>query len=70
MQAPLKIKTFLVAHGGCPAGWAWKKMHPLMCAAGHRLVTPTYTGLGEREHLASPTNDLGTHVEDLLAVIK
>ena len=29
-------------------GWAWKKMHPLMQAAGHRLVTPTYTGLGER----------------------
>jgi len=45
-------------------------MHPLMCAAGHWLVTPTYTGLGEREHLASPSNDLETHIEDLLAVIK
>ena len=42
--------TFLVAHGAWSAGWAWKKMHPLMRAAGHRLVTPTYTGLGEREH--------------------
>src|SRR5712692_6919091 len=62
--------TFLVCHGAWSAGWAWKKMHPLMCAAGHRLVTPTYTGLGEREHLASPSNDLETHVEDLLAVIK
>jgi pimeloyl-ACP methyl ester carboxylesterase len=70
MQAPLKIKTFLVAHGGWSAGWAWKKMHPLMCAAGHRLVTPTYTGLGEREHLASLSNDLETHIEDMLAVIK
>ena len=46
-------KTFLVCHGAWSAGWAWKKMHPLMQAAGHRLVTPTYTGLGERAHLAN-----------------
>ncbi len=39
-------------------------MHPLMNAAGHRLITPTYTGLGEREHLASPSNDLATGVAD------
>ena len=62
--------TFLVAHGAWSAGWAWKKMHPLMRAAGHRLVTPTYTGLGEREHLASPANDLETHIADVLNVIK
>src|SRR5215467_3737433 len=62
--------TFLVAHGAWQAGWAWKKMHPLMNAAGHRLVTPTYTGLGEREHLASPSNDLETHIQDILNVIK
>jgi hypothetical protein len=34
-------KTFLVCHGAWSAGWAWKKMHPLMQAAGHRLITPT-----------------------------
>ena len=63
-------KTFLVCHGAWSAGWAWKKMHPLMLAAGHRLVTPTYTGLGERTHLAHPGIDLETHVEDMLNVIK
>jgi pimeloyl-ACP methyl ester carboxylesterase len=62
--------TILVAHGAWSAGWAWKKMHPLMRAAGYRLITPTYTGLGEREHLASPSNDLETHIQDVLAVIK
>jgi pimeloyl-ACP methyl ester carboxylesterase len=62
--------TFLVCTGAWSAGWAWKKMHPRMVAAGHRLVTPTYTGLGEREHLASPSNDLETHIQDMLAVIK
>ena len=62
--------TFLVCHGAWSAGWAWKKMHPLMTAAGHRLITPTYTGLGEREHLANPNIDLETHIQDMLGAIK
>jgi pimeloyl-ACP methyl ester carboxylesterase len=62
--------TFLVCHGAWSAGWAWKKMHPLMQAAGHRLVTPSYTGLGERAHLAGPSIDLETHIADILNVIK
>jgi pimeloyl-ACP methyl ester carboxylesterase len=66
----MRKATFLVAHGAWSAGWAWKKMHPLMAAAGHRLITPTYTGLGEREHLAHPGIDLDTHIQDLLEVIK
>ena len=44
-------------------------MHPLMSKAGHRLVTPTYTGLGERAHLAIPSIDLETHITDMLNVI-
>ena len=63
-------KTFLVCHGAWSAGWAWKKMHPLMQAAGHRLVTPSYTGLGDRVHLANPSIDLETHIEDVLNVIQ
>jgi pimeloyl-ACP methyl ester carboxylesterase len=63
-------QTFLVAHGAWSAGWAWKKMHPLLNAAGHRLIVPSYTGLGERAHLASPENSLNTHIEDVLGVIK
>jgi pimeloyl-ACP methyl ester carboxylesterase len=63
-------RTFLVCHGAWSAGWVWKKMHPLMQAAGHRLVTPTYTGLGEREHLANPSIDLETHIQDILNVIQ
>ena len=41
-----------------------------MNAAGHRLVTPTYTGVGERVHLANPSIDLETHIQDILNVIK
>jgi pimeloyl-ACP methyl ester carboxylesterase len=58
--------TYVVAHGAWSSGWAWKKMHPLMQARGHRLFTPSYTGLGERAHLASPNVDLDTHITDVV----
>jgi pimeloyl-ACP methyl ester carboxylesterase len=64
------VATILVAHGAWSAGWAWKKLHPLLAARGHRLVTPTYTGLGERAHLAQRAIDLEAHIADLLAVIE
>jgi len=64
------MATFVVAHGAWSAGWAWKKMHPLMTAKAHRLVTPTYTGLGERGHLARADIDLETHIADILGVLK
>lgn len=63
------MSTFLVAHGAWAAGWAWKKMHPLMAEMGHRFITPTYTGLGERAHLSGPSIDLDTHIQDILNVI-
>jgi pimeloyl-ACP methyl ester carboxylesterase len=63
-------KTFLVCHGAWSAGWAWKKMHPLMQAARHRLFAPSYTGLGERVHLANLSIDLETHIQDILNAIK
>jgi pimeloyl-ACP methyl ester carboxylesterase len=63
------VANVVVAHGGWSSGWAWKKLHPLMAAAGHRFVTPTYTGLGERAHLANPDNDLELHIQDVLNVL-
>src|SRR5689334_6523580 len=65
-----RSKIFLLCHGAWSGGWSWKKMHPLMAQAGHRLVAPTYTGLGEREHLANPAIDLDTHIQDILNVIR
>jgi len=64
------VALLVVAHGAWSAGWAWKKMHPLMTVRGHRLMTPTYTGLGERGHLAHPGIDLDTHIADMLAVLE
>ena len=64
------MATFLICHGAWSAGWAWKKMRPLLRAAGHEVLTPTYTGLGERAHLASRSITLDTHIADVLGVIE
>jgi pimeloyl-ACP methyl ester carboxylesterase len=64
------MATFLICHGAWSAGWAWKKVRPLLRGAGHEVFTPTYTGLGERAHQASPAVDLATHIKDVLAVIE
>jgi pimeloyl-ACP methyl ester carboxylesterase len=64
------VATFLVAHGAWSAGWAWKKMRPLLRERGHELFTPTYTGIGERAHLAHKDINLETHIADILGVLK
>ncbi len=63
-----RVATIVVAHGAWSSGWAWKKMRPLLRAAGHEIFTPSYTGLGERAHLSSPDIGLDTHIADILAV--
>jgi pimeloyl-ACP methyl ester carboxylesterase len=62
--------TFVVAHGAWSSGWAWNKMHPLLTERGHRLYTPSYTGLGERVHLARPEINLDTHITDVVNVLE
>jgi pimeloyl-ACP methyl ester carboxylesterase len=64
------MATVVLAHGAWSAAWAWKKMRPLLRQAGHEFFSPTYTGLGERAHLARPEIDLSTHVQDVLAVLE
>ncbi|HEX2651970.1 MAG TPA: alpha/beta hydrolase [Burkholderiales bacterium] len=64
------MATFVVAHGAWSAGWAWKKMRPLMRARGHEIFTPTYTGVGERAHLAHKDLDLEAHIADVIGVLE
>ncbi len=64
------MATFLAAHGAWSAGWSWKKMRPLLHERGHELFTPTYTGIGERLHLAKPEVGLDTHIDDILGVLQ
>jgi pimeloyl-ACP methyl ester carboxylesterase len=63
------MTTFVLVHGGFHGGWCWKRVTPYLRAAGHEAYAPTLTGLGERSHLASPENNLSTHIQDILNVL-
>ena len=53
--------TFVPVHGAWHGGWRWKRLTPLLRAAGHEVVVPTLTGSGERSHLLTPEVGLDTH---------
>ena len=46
-------KTFVLLHGAWHGGWCWERVAAPLRARGHRVTTPTQTGLGERRHLIS-----------------
>ena len=45
-------------------------MRPIVRQAGHEIFTPSYTGLGERDHLADRHVNLSTHIQDVVNVIE
>lgn len=64
------MATYVLVHGGWHGAWCWKKVIPLFQQAGHRLVTPTLTGLGEKAHLLTPEVGLSTHIQDVVQSIE
>jgi pimeloyl-ACP methyl ester carboxylesterase len=63
------MATFVLVHGAWHGGWCWRRVTPLLRAAGHEVHAPTLTGLGERAHLLTPAVDLETHVRDVLGLL-
>jgi pimeloyl-ACP methyl ester carboxylesterase len=48
----------------------WARLSQLLRSQGHEVFTPSMTGIGERSHLAGPSVDLSTHVNDVLGTIE
>jgi len=63
-------RTFVLVHGAWHGGWCWRRVADRLTAAGHRVFTPTLTGLGERQHLMSASITLDTHVQDVCNLIR
>ncbi len=63
------MATFVICPGAWAGGWAWKKIRPLLRAAGHEVFTPTYSGLGERADQVSASTDLDSHIQDIMSVL-
>jgi pimeloyl-ACP methyl ester carboxylesterase len=64
------MATFVLVHGAFLGGWAWRRVVSLLRAAGHEVLTPTLTGIGERSHLLGSQVGYGTHVDDIVNVLK
>ena len=62
--------TFVLVHGAWHGGWCWRRVADMLGARGHKVFTPTLTGLGERSHLLNDNINLDTHVADVVNVIK
>jgi len=66
MSPTRQTHTFVLVHGVWHGGWCWSRVAALLRARGHRVTTPTQTGLGERSHLLSPAITMDTFVEDIV----
>lgn len=70
MSGTTKSATFVLVHGAWSGGWGFTPVADELRRHGHRVFTPTMTGLGERSHLFSGAINLSTHIEDICNVIR
>lgn len=63
-------RTFVLVHGAWHGGWCWARISARLQAAGHRVLTPTLTGHGERAHLLTPEVGLETYIQDIIATLE
>lgn len=70
MPRPSTMATIVIVHGGWGGGWEWTEVADGLRERGHRVFTPTLTGMGERAHLGGSDVDLSTHIQDLVAVLE
>jgi pimeloyl-ACP methyl ester carboxylesterase len=70
IRAQTAQKTFVLVHGAWGGGWVWRRVSDLLERRGHKVFTPTMTGVGERSHLLDAKVNLSTHITDIVNVIK
>jgi pimeloyl-ACP methyl ester carboxylesterase len=63
-------RTFVLVHGAWHGGWCYQRVADKLAAAGHKVYTPTLTGLADRSHLMRLDITLKTHVDDIVNLMK
>jgi pimeloyl-ACP methyl ester carboxylesterase len=64
------MATYVLVPGAWLGGWAWEPVTRRLQAQGHDVHPVTFTGLGERSHLASPEVDLDTYIADVVDLVE
>jgi pimeloyl-ACP methyl ester carboxylesterase len=62
--------TFVLVHGAWHGGWCWRRVADRLEAKGHKVFTPTLTGLADRSHLLRAGIDVSTHATDVINLMK
>ncbi|MGH8207337.1 MAG: alpha/beta fold hydrolase [Steroidobacteraceae bacterium] len=62
--------TYVLVHGAWGGSYSWTPLAERMRARGHRVFTPSLTGLGVRSHLFRGAINLSTHIEDVCNTIR
>jgi pimeloyl-ACP methyl ester carboxylesterase len=68
-QTQRRQKTYVLVHGASHGGWCWRRVADPLRAAGHRVFTPTFTGMGDRTHLLTKDVGLETVIQDIAELI-
>jgi pimeloyl-ACP methyl ester carboxylesterase len=63
------MATYVLVGGAWLGAWAWRDVTTRLRAHGHEVYPLSLTGLGDREHLASPSINLDTHVADIVTLL-
>ncbi|CAN5699923.1 hypothetical protein BH24ACT15_BH24ACT15_02310 [soil metagenome] len=69
-QSPPSTHTYVLVAGAWLGGWAWDDVAPRLRKRGHRVHTPTLTGMAERADEASPDLDITTHIDDIATMLR
>ena len=70
------MANYVLVHGSWLGGWCWQRVTPLLTAAGHNVLAPSLTGLGDRSHLVGGNSsdggviDLDLHIQDIAALLE
>jgi pimeloyl-ACP methyl ester carboxylesterase len=60
------MATYVLVHGAWSGAHGFRLVRAALQDSGHRVFTPSLTGVGERAHLTSPGVGLSTHVSDVV----
>jgi hypothetical protein len=63
-------ETYVLVHGAWHGGWCWRRAADAPHAQGHRVFTPTRTGLGERKHPLSRGVTLDVFVDGAAGLVQ
>ncbi|NPC97682.1 alpha/beta fold hydrolase [Nocardioides sp. zg-DK7169] len=63
------MSVFVLVHGAFRGGWAWRRVRPLLVAAGYDVHAPSLLGAGERAAYVGDVRGLDSWVDDLEALV-